>query len=79
MVAGMQNNGRVVTITREVIAGLDPALHHPKNMFEDDGYAGPGHAKASPGAPVLGRRRVSEAGKPAYDKKTGGLPRHDAA
>ncbi len=32
----MQNNSLVVTtvITTDVIAGLDPAIHHPKTSFE---------------------------------------------
>jgi hypothetical protein len=34
----MPNNGRVVTaiITRNVIAGLDPAIHHLEKRFDED-------------------------------------------
>jgi hypothetical protein len=51
-----------------VIAGLDPAIHLLRKILaKSDGYAGPGYAKASPGASVSGRRSFSEDGKPAYD------------
>jgi hypothetical protein len=40
MLEGMQNNGWVVTvpITRDVIAGLDPAIHHLKKCSDEDGW-----------------------------------------
>jgi hypothetical protein len=52
-----------------VIAGLDPAIHQNGIGFlrKCDGCAGPGYAKASPGASVSGRRSFSEDGKPAHD------------
>jgi hypothetical protein len=39
----MANNGHVVTvaITHNVVAGLDPAIHHLENAFSKiDGWAG---------------------------------------
>jgi hypothetical protein len=53
------------------MAGLDPAIH----LYEEDGCAGPGCAKASPGTSVSGRRSFSEDGKPAHDALIGSSPR----
>jgi hypothetical protein len=56
----MPNSGRHVTaaITWNVIAGLDPAIHHRKNISLEDGYAGPGYAKASPGLSCAGTPKL---------------------
>jgi hypothetical protein len=41
-----------------VIAGLDPAIHQEKLLPKQDGCAGPGYAKASPGLSPLGTPKL---------------------
>jgi hypothetical protein len=41
-----------------VIAGLDPAIHREKILGKQDGCAGPGYAKASPGLSRLGTPKL---------------------
>jgi hypothetical protein len=48
--------------------GLDPGIHPFSS--QEDGWPGPGYAKASPGTPVSGRRSFSEAGKPGHDRES---------
>jgi hypothetical protein len=50
MANDMANIALVVTalITREVIAGLDPAIHHFKSAFDEEAVI-PGRAKREPG------------------------------